>query len=231
MGVIFLAMREMLWKPDGVVKTTGRIFAANHRVFSPISKQEHPGEAELVTGGISVELHGDFPPLNLHLTAIVAMTADRVIGRAGKLPWRLPEDLAFFKRVTSGHPVVMGRKTFESIGRPLPKRRNIVLTRDPAWTADGVEVIHRPEDLASLAGLQGRVFVIGGAEVYAAFLAKTAELLISHVSAPYPGDTRFPEFERDFPRSELVEQHADFHVWRRMRQTDMEAGEAELPCA
>jgi dihydrofolate reductase len=85
--------------------------------------------------------------LKLHLTAIVAMTPDRVIGRAGILPWHMPEDLAFFKRVTSGHPIVMGRKTFESIGRPLPKRRNIVLTRDAGWSASGVEVIHRPEEI------------------------------------------------------------------------------------
>src|SRR5687767_12568304 len=74
------------------------------------------------------------------LIAIVAMTPEHVIGRNGTLPWHLPEDLAFFKRTTSGYPIVMGRKTYESIGRPLPKRRNIVLTRDPAWSAPGVEV-------------------------------------------------------------------------------------------
>jgi dihydrofolate reductase len=156
--------------------------------------------------------------MNVHLTAIVAMTPERVIGRNGALPWHLPEDLAFFKRVTSGHPVVMGRKTFESIGRPLPKRRNIVLTRDPAWSAPGVEVIHRPEELKALQGLEGRVFIIGGSEIYAAFLPETDDLLVSHVFAEHEGDTRFPEFRQDFPHAELLEQHADFEVRRWSRQ-------------
>ena len=78
------------------------------------------------------------------------MTPRRVIGRDGGLPWHLPADLAFFKKTTTGHPIVMGRKTYESIGRPLPNRRNIVLTRDPDWSAEGVEVIHRPEDIDDL---------------------------------------------------------------------------------
>ncbi|HEY8990640.1 MAG TPA: dihydrofolate reductase, partial [Luteolibacter sp.] len=104
------------------------------------------------------------------LIAVVAMTADRVIGRDGTLPWHLPEDLQFFKRTTSGHPIVMGRKTFESIGKPLPKRRNIVLTRDPSWQAPGVEVIHSPAELLNLPDLGDTVFLIGGAEIYAAFL-------------------------------------------------------------
>jgi len=155
--------------------------------------------------------------LKPQLTAIVAMTADRVIGRDGSLPWHLPEDLAFFKRTTSGHPVVMGRKTYESIGRPLPKRRNIVLTRDRAWSAPGVEVIHRPEDLSSLPDLEGRVFIIGGSEIYAAYMPMIDELLVSHVFAAHEGDTRFPEFEKDFPKYELLETHATFEVrrWRR----------------
>jgi len=156
------------------------------------------------------------PPqrMPLHLTAIVAMTPDRVIGRGGWLPWHLPEDLAFFKRITSGHPVVMGRKTFESIGKPLPKRRNIVLTRDRTWSAGGVEVIHQPQELQTLPELEGQVFIIGGSEIYATFLAETADLLVSHVFAGHEGDTRFPEFERDFPHSELLETHADFEVRR-----------------
>jgi len=155
--------------------------------------------------------------MNPRLIAIVAMTPERVIGRAGTLPWHLPADLAFFKRVTTGHPVVMGRKTFESIGRPLPRRRNIVLTRDPAWTAPGVEVIHRPADLTKLPDLEGPVFIIGGAEIYTAFLPALDELLVSHLAAHHPGDTRFPEFESAFAHSELLESHPDFEVrrWRR----------------
>lgn len=148
------------------------------------------------------------------LTAIVAMTPDRVIGRAGTLPWHLPEDLAFFKRTTTGHPIVMGRKTYESIGRPLPRRRNIVLTRDPSWSAPGVEVIHHPDELRLLPDLNGRVFIIGGAEVYAAFLPLIDELLISHVFEGHEGDTVFPSFEADFPHSELLESHVAFEVRR-----------------
>jgi len=108
----------------------------------------------------------------------------------------------------------MGRKTFESIGKPLPKRRNIVLTRDRTWSAGGVEVIHQPQELQTLPELEGQVFIIGGSEIYATFLAETADLLVSHVFAGHEGDTRFPEFERDFPHSELLETHADFEVRR-----------------
>lgn len=156
--------------------------------------------------------------MSIHLTAVVAMTAERVIGRNGTLPWHLPEDLKFFKRTTSGHPIVMGRKTFESIGRPLPKRRNIVLTRDRSWTADGVEVIHAPEELAALPGLEGQVFIIGGAEIYQAFSSITDDWLVSHVSGNHEGDTLLAEFERDFPVSETVEHFEDFEVRRWSRR-------------
>ncbi len=155
--------------------------------------------------------------MGIRLTAIVAMTEDRVIGARGALPWHLPSDLAFFKRTTSGHPIVMGRKTFESIGRPLPERRNIVLTRDSAWSAKGVEVIRDPGDLEKLADLDGTVFVIGGSEIYAAFMHQLDELLISHVIGNYEGDTWFPEFEKSFPGRELLETHPDFTVVRHFR--------------
>ncbi len=152
--------------------------------------------------------------MSLRLTAVVAMTSERVIGRAGSLPWHLPEDLAYFKRTTSGHPIVMGRKTYESIGRPLPKRRNIVLTRDPTWSAEGVEVIHRPDELAGLPGMDGQVFIIGGAEIYAAFMPLLADLLVSHVFESHAGDTWLPEFEAEFPQSEILETYATFEVRR-----------------
>jgi dihydrofolate reductase len=147
------------------------------------------------------------------LTAIVAMTPDRVIGRGGNLPWHLPEDLAFFKRTTRGHPILMGRATYDSIGRPLPQRRNLVLTRDPHWSAEGVEVLHSTDDLDRL-GLDGEVFVIGGSQVYEAFLPRLDELLVSHVHHPYPGDTRFPPFEHLFSAAETVESHDAFEVRR-----------------
>lgn len=150
------------------------------------------------------------------LIAIVAMTPERVIGRDGTLPWHLPEDLAFFKRTTSGHPIVMGRKTYDSIGRPLPKRRNIVVTRDREWSAEGVEVIHSPEELSAL-DLEGDVFIIGGSGIYEAFLPELDELLVSHVRLPYPGDTVFPEFAHLFQTPELVEAHETFDVFRYCR--------------
>ncbi len=146
------------------------------------------------------------------------MASNRVIGRAGSLPWRLPADLAFFKQVTTGHPVVMGRKTYDSIGRPLPKRRNIVLTRSRSWSAPGVEVIHQPDELLALPGLEGQVFIIGGAEIYAAFLPITADLLVSHVIAPHAGDTCFPEFHSTFPQSVVVASFPDFVVRRWSRE-------------
>lgn len=156
--------------------------------------------------------------MSMHLTAVVAMTADRVIGRGGALPWHLPDDLKFFKRTTSGHPIVMGRKTFESIGKPLPKRRNIVLTRDRNWAEEGVEIIHAPEELAALPGLDGQVFIIGGAEIYQAFSSITDDWLVSHVSGNHEGDTRLAEFEKDFPVSEAVESFPDFEVRRWSRR-------------
>ncbi len=149
----------------------------------------------------------------MKLTAIVAMTPDRIIGRDGTLPWHLPADLAFFKRTTSGHPVLMGRKTYESIGRPLPKRRNIVITRDSAWSAEGVEVIHSPEAIVKL-GIEGEVFIIGGSEIYQSFLSQLDELLVSHIFQSYPGDTRFPEYEHLFGPAEVLEAHEAFEVRR-----------------
>lgn len=155
--------------------------------------------------------------MKVRLTAIVAMTPERVIGRAGKLPWHLPEDLAFFKRTTSGHPVVMGRKTYESISRPLPKRRNIVLTRDGSWTAEGVEVIHQPSDLYQLPGIAGQIFIIGGSEIYTAFFPLLDDIIVSHVFDKFLGDTYLPEFESRYPNNELLESHLAFEVRRHSR--------------
>ncbi len=148
------------------------------------------------------------------LIAVVAMDPNRLIGRDGSLPWHLPEDLAFFKKTTLGHPVLMGRKTFESIGRPLPKRRNIVLTRDKTWSHPGVEVIHSSEEIPDA---EGTIFVIGGAEIYKALSGRIEEWIVSHVHAAHEGDTHLAEFEQDFPVVETVEEHADFTVRRHCR--------------
>lgn len=153
----------------------------------------------------------------MRLTAIVGMTADRVIGHEGDLPWRLSEDLKIFKRTTNGHPVVMGRKTYDSIGRPLPGRQNIVLTRDRAWTAEGVEVIHDPNELHTLTLQDPHVYIMGGAEIYAAFMDQLDDLRVSWVEGSFPGDTYFPEFEHLFPRSELLEEHEGFAIYLHTR--------------
>lgn len=146
------------------------------------------------------------------LTAIVAMTSERLIGRDGGLPWHLPEDLKFFKRTTSGHPIVMGRKTYDSIGKPLPRRQNIVLTRDPAWSTEGVETIASPGELKDLSLCDPHVFIIGGAQIYQVFLPLLDDLLVSLVHHPHEGDTYFPEFEAAFPTFAVVERHRDFEV-------------------
>ena len=126
------------------------------------------------------------------LTLLLARARNGVIGASGGLPWRLPEDLAFFKRTTMGHPIVMGRKTWESIGRPLPGRRSIVVTRDPRFGAVGAEVVHSlGEALARCAGT-GEIFVIGGAELYGAALPHADRLLLTEIDADFDGDTFLP---------------------------------------
>ncbi|MBT8037264.1 MAG: dihydrofolate reductase [Verrucomicrobiae bacterium] len=151
---------------------------------------------------------------HLHLTAIVAMTQDRVIGKDGGLPWHLPEDLKLFKRHTTGHPIVMGRKTWDSIGFPLPNRQSIVLTRDTSWTADGATVIHHPDDLQNIPLIDPQVYIIGGAQVYDLFMPELDDILVSHVYEKYPGDTCFPEFESEFPHVTTEESYATFELRR-----------------
>ncbi|MEQ8666444.1 MAG: dihydrofolate reductase [Rhodospirillales bacterium] len=127
---------------------------------------------------------------------VVAMSDNRVIGRDGGLPWHLPSDLKFFRQVTMGHPVIMGRKTFESIGRPLPGRENIVVTRDPGYARDGIVVSPGLEDaLALAAGAPGgeRIMVIGGGQIYAAAMARATHIILTEVHMTVDGDTTFPE--------------------------------------
>jgi dihydrofolate reductase len=126
---------------------------------------------------------------------IVARSRNGVIGRGGGLPWRLPEDLAHFKRTTMGHAMIMGRVTWDSIGRPLPGRRSIVVTRNRAWAAPGAEVAH---DLASALALcgDGESFLIGGAQLYAQALALApgaiSRLVVTEIDADFAGDAFFP---------------------------------------
>ncbi len=125
------------------------------------------------------------------LEIVVAMDPDRVIGRDNQLPWHLPEDLRHFRRITTGHTVVMGRRTHESIGRPLPNRRNIVLSRQPGWEAPGVEV-HSDLDSALATVGDGPVFIIGGAGLFRETLPRAAVLHLTRVHERYPGDVHFP---------------------------------------
>lgn len=150
----------------------------------------------------------------IKLTAIVAMTSERIIGKNGTLPWHLPEDLKLFKRYTTGNPIVMGRKTWDSIGKPLPNRQSIVLTRDPDWSSPGAHVIHHPDDIAHIELITPQVFIIGGAQIYSAFMPALDEILISHVYENYPGDTQFPEFESTFPHVTVEEKFETFELRR-----------------
>lgn len=138
------------------------------------------------------------------LIAIVAMSSNRVIGRNGTLPWHFPEDLKFFKRTTLGHPILMGRTTFESIGRPLPGRQNIVLSRTLA-PREGVTVIRTLEELPQACPEADTVFVIGGAQVYAELLPKCDGLYLTWIEQPYEGDTFLPAFEHLFTLKEVLE--------------------------
>jgi dihydrofolate reductase len=126
------------------------------------------------------------------ITLIAAVARNGIIGRDGRMPWRLPTDLARFKRLTLGHTVLMGRKTWESVRRPLVGRRNVVLTRDRSFSAPGCEVVHSIDEGRALAG---ELFVIGGAAVYTAFMPFADRLLITHVDADVDGDTDFPRID------------------------------------
>lgn len=145
-------------------------------------------------------------------TGVVAMAADRAIGIRQSIPWRLPEDMKLFKRLTMGHPILMGRKTWESLGRPLPGRQNIVLTRDESFTAEGATVIRSVEELSELELMDSEVMVIGGAQIYAHLLPKMQKLYVSEVQGEYAADTWFPEFAHHFLRSTPVEQFDGFRL-------------------
>lgn len=130
----------------------------------------------------------------MSLSLIVAMGRNRVIGNNNRLPWHLPEDLAYFKRVTSGHTVLMGRKTFESIGRPLPNRRNVVITRDPTYRASGCDVVHSLREAVDR-HRDDEIFVIGGAEIYRQALPLADKLYVTYIDEDFEGDRYFPELE------------------------------------
>ncbi|MBX7191208.1 MAG: type 3 dihydrofolate reductase [Sandaracinaceae bacterium] len=150
----------------------------------------------------------------MEIVLLAALADHGVIGVDGALPWHLPDDLRRFKRLTLGKPVVMGRKTFASIGRPLPKRRNVVLSRS-ATPIEGVELVHGVEQALTLLADEPEICVIGGGEVYRAFLPLATRLELTHVEASVPGDTRFPDLDPSLWRCVAEERHApdDAHRW------------------
>jgi len=160
----------------------------------------------------------------MQITFVVAMSDNRVIGRHNDLPWRLPDDMRHFVALTRGKPIVMGRRNFESIGRPLPRRQNIVLTRDPDWAAAGVEAVQSVEAAIEAAGEVPELMVIGGADIYAAFLPRADRIELTRVRTTLEGDVWFPVFEGPAWTRTAVTHHPadaehafamDFETWTR----------------
>jgi dihydrofolate reductase len=131
------------------------------------------------------------------VSIIVAASANNVIGADGGLPWRLPEDLRRFKRITMGKPMIMGRLTFESIGRALPGRRSIVVTRQADYTAEGCDVVATPEAALELASNADEVMIVGGGKIYEQLLPLANRIYMTRVHAEISGDTFFPEIDAD----------------------------------
>jgi dihydrofolate reductase len=160
------------------------------------------------------------------------MAENRVIGRGNRLPWRLPDDLKRFKALTMGNPVIMGRKTFDTLDAPLTGRRNIVITRDPRWTKAGVEVAHTWEEAMRLASGPGVAYVAGGEQVYRLALPRAQRLDLTLVHAQLEGDARFPEFDPSRwtltldERHEPDAKHAYAFSFRRYERTDAAAPRA-----
>jgi dihydrofolate reductase len=154
----------------------------------------------------------------LKLTLIVARARNGVIGRDNALPWRLREDMARFKRITMGHPIVMGRKTWDSIGRPLPGRRNIVVTRNADWQASGAEAATSLEAALALCKDVPDVFVIGGTQIYAQALPMADDVLLTEIDRDIEGDAFFPSL--------------DAREWTKLsREEHVDAGPDALPYA
>ena len=145
------------------------------------------------------------------LSLIVAMDDNRLIGSNNDLPWQMPADLAFFKRTTMGKPIIMGRKTFASIGRPLPGRRNIVITRDSGFSATGCEIANGIEAALSLCSEAEEVMLIGGASLYQQTIDQATRLYITRIHHSFEGDTWFPEIDLGLWKQESREDHDADH--------------------
>lgn len=144
------------------------------------------------------------------ISLIAALSDDGVVGIENRLPWRLPADLRWFKRQTMGKPIVMGRKTFQSLGRPLPGRTNIVVSRDPAFQADGCLVVHSLDQALAAAGGADEVMIIGGASLYTQALPRAERLYLTYVHGRFQGDAWFPPFDpRDWREIQREDHPAD----------------------
>ncbi len=141
------------------------------------------------------------------ITLIAARARNGVIGRNNQMPWKIPGEQAYFKRMTMGHPIVMGRKTWESIGRPLPGRRNIVVTRNREYIAPGAEVVASLDDALALISDVDEVFIIGGGELYAEAMPRANRLLMTEIDADFEGDTFLPPLDRSQWREKTREHH------------------------
>lgn len=139
------------------------------------------------------------------LSAIAAMAANRVIGKDGDLPWRIPEDLKFFREKTMGHIMIMGRKTFDSLGKPLPGRLHVVLTRQKDYAPEGAHVFHTVEEALDFCRKQtnqwgDEVFVVGGGDIFREFLPMTDRIYLTEIHKEFEGDAFFPEFDKSLFR-------------------------------
>lgn len=135
------------------------------------------------------------------LSSIAAMASNRVIGRDGGLPWKIPEDSKFFRTMTTGHIMLMGRKTFESFGKPLPGRLHVVLTRQKDYRPEGAHVFHESQRALDFCASQtekwgDEVFIVGGAEIYGLLLPQTKRIYLTEIDAAFDGDAIFPEFSK-----------------------------------
>lgn len=141
------------------------------------------------------------------ISLIAAMDKNRVIGKGNKLPWDLPADMQHFRDLTRGKPVIMGRKTFESIGRPLPERTNIIMTREKSFQSPGCVVVHSPEEAVQAAGNTEEVMVIGGSSIYEQFLPIANRIYLTIIDQEFDGDAHFPEFDKNEWKEAAREDH------------------------
>lgn len=141
------------------------------------------------------------------ISLIAAMGKNKVIGKNNSLPWKLPADMEHFKKLTEGKPVIMGRKTFESIGKPLPKRTNIIITRDQKYKSEGCIVVHSTDEALKAAENNKEVMVIGGSQIYKEFLPKANKMYLTLIDEDFDGDIYFPEYKIEEWKETAYEEH------------------------